>query len=52
MNREDTLEHIQLQILWDRLLAVVEVGKAIANRPRRAMSLEVSHQSHKPSGGT
>ena len=24
MNREDTLERIQLQILWDRLLAVVE----------------------------
>jgi hypothetical protein len=33
------------------LLAVVEVGKAIVNRPRRAMSLEVSHHSHKPSGG-
>jgi Ca2+-transporting ATPase len=33
------------------LLAVVEIGKAIANRPQGAMSVQVSHHSHTPSGG-
>jgi Ca2+-transporting ATPase len=34
------------------LLAAVELGKAIANRPRRATAIQVAHRPHKPSGGT
>jgi len=33
------------------LLAVVEIGKLIANRPQRAAAVQAAQHSHKPSGG-